>query len=111
MLVIYGVLLGVAVLMGKIVPVGFVPAQDKDYVVAIAQLPSGATLDRTEKVVREMGDIALAIPGVKNLPQFPGLSVSLANSPSSALVFPVLEPSKYRSKEESASAIVGQLNA
>jgi multidrug efflux pump len=111
MLVIYAILLGGAVWMGKIVPGGFVPAQDKDYVVAIAQLPSGATLDRTDKVVHEMGDIAMAIPGVRDLPQFPGLSVSLANSPSSALVFPVLEPSKFRSKEESAAAIVGKLNA
>jgi hypothetical protein len=80
----YAVLLGGAVLMGKIVPGGFVPAQDKDYLVSIAQLPSGASLDRTEQVVREMGEIALQQPGVERVTQFPGLSVNgLTNSSTS----------------------------
>ena len=47
-------LLGGAVLMGKIVPGGFVPAQDKEYLISFAQLPNGASLDRTEQVIRQM---------------------------------------------------------
>ena len=42
---------------------GFVPAQDKEYLIAFAQLPNGATLDRTEAVMRELSDIALAHAG------------------------------------------------
>ncbi len=110
MLAFYGLLLGGAVLMGKVVPGGFVPGQDKDYLVAIVQLPSGSSLERTEQVVREMTEIALKQPGVRNVPAFPGLSVNgFANSSSSGLVFPVLKPSKERSKDESAQAIAAAL--
>jgi multidrug efflux pump len=58
MLVLYACLLGLAFFFAKIVPGGFVPAQDKEYLVSIIQLPNGASLDRTEAVVREMTDIA-----------------------------------------------------
>src|SRR5690349_22390746 len=58
------------------VPPGFVPTQDKEYLVAFAQLPDAATLDRTEHVIRQMADIALKQPGVENAVQFPGLSIN-----------------------------------
>ena len=51
---------------------GFVPAQDKQYLIGFAQLPDGATLDRTEEVIRRMGDIALKQPGVESAVAFPG---------------------------------------
>jgi multidrug efflux pump len=112
MLALYGVLLGGALLVAKVVPGGFVPAQDKDYLVSIAQLPGGASLDRTEQVLREMGEIALKEPGVKRITQFPGLSVNgLTNSSSSGLLFSILKPSKERSGKEAAGAIAASLNA
>ena len=40
-------------------PTGFVPTQDKQYLVAFAQLPDAASLDRTEAVIRRMSDLAL----------------------------------------------------
>jgi multidrug efflux pump len=43
-----------------------VPAPDKQYLIGIAQLPAGATLDRTEAVIRQMSDIALKVPGIKD---------------------------------------------
>jgi multidrug efflux pump len=111
MMAVYAVLLGGTVLLGRIVPGGFVPAQDKDYFVSILQLPAGASLDRTEKVVNEMGDIARQQPGVKHTTEFPGLSVTgLMNSSSSGLVFSVTNPSKERGKGEKAADIVGGLN-
>ncbi|MRX07168.1 multidrug efflux RND transporter permease subunit [Pseudoduganella sp. FT25W] len=112
MLALYGVLLGGAVLMGKVVPGGFVPAQDKDYLVSIVQLPSGSSLDRTEAVVREMSEIAKKQPGVTRVTSFPGLSVNgFVSSSSSGLVFAILKPSRERSKEESADNIAAALNA
>jgi multidrug efflux pump len=112
MLAVYGVLLAGAVLMGKVVPGGFVPAQDKDYLVSIVQLPSGSSLERTEQVVREMTDIAKQQPGVTRVTSFPGLSVNgFVNSSSSGLVFAILKPSRERSKEESADNIAAALNA
>ena len=60
MMGVYLVLLGVTFGVFRAVPDGFVPAQDKQYLVGFAQLPDGATLDRTEDVIRRMSDIAIA---------------------------------------------------
>ncbi|WP_250535285.1 efflux RND transporter permease subunit [Caballeronia sp. AZ10_KS36] len=113
MMVLYAVLLGGAVLMGKIVPGGFVPAQDKEYLISFAQLPNGASLDRTEGVIREMSAIALKQPGVESAVEFPGLSVNgFTNSSSAGIVFVTLKPFKDRvhDKALSANAIAGALN-
>ncbi|KXV04261.1 transporter [Caballeronia megalochromosomata] len=113
MMVVYAVLLGGAVLMGKVVPGGFVPAQDKEYLISFAQLPNGASLDRTEGVIREMSDIALKQPGVESAVEFPGLSVNgFTNSSSAGIVFVTLKPFKERvhDKALSANAIAGALN-
>jgi multidrug efflux pump len=76
----------------SLVPQGFVPAQDKKYLITIAQLPPGATLDRTEEVMRQIGDIALKQPGVEAAVQFPGLSINgFVNSPSAGVVFMPLD--------------------
>ncbi|PMS38726.1 multidrug efflux pump [Trinickia symbiotica] len=112
MLVVYAVLVGATVLVTRVVPGGFVPAQDKEYLVAFAQLPNGATLDRTEQVIREMNDIAMKQPGVEHAVAFPGLSVNgFTNSSSAGIVFVALKPFKERgSRALSAGAIAGALN-
>lgn len=93
------------------VPNGFVPAQDKYFLVGIAQLPSGASLDRTEAVVKQMSEIALAEPGVESVVAFPGLSVNgPVNVPNSALMFAMLKPFDERKDTAlSANAIAGKL--
>jgi multidrug efflux pump len=112
MLGVYAVLVGATLLITHIVPGGFVPAQDKEYLIAFAQLPNGATLDRTEKVIRDMGDMALKQPGVEHAVAFPGLSVNgFTNSSSAGIVFVTLKPFKERgSRALSAGAIAGALN-
>jgi multidrug efflux pump len=112
MMGVYAVLLFGAVMMGRIVPGGFVPAQDKEYLVSFAQLPNGASLDRTEQVVRQMTDIARQTPGVESAVEFPGLSVNgFTNSSSAGIVFVTLKPFKDRhGKALSAGAIAGSLN-
>ncbi len=93
-------------------PLGFVPAQDKYYLVGIAQLPDAASLDRTEAVVRQMTDILRAEPGVDNVVAFPGLSINgFASIPNAAVVFAMLSPFEQRTtKELSAGAIAGRVN-
>jgi multidrug efflux pump len=95
------------------VPKGFVPTQDKQYLVAFAQLPDAATLDRTEKVIREMGEIGLKQPGVENAVQFPGLSINgFVNAPNAGIVFFTLKPFDERhGEEEYGLNIAGALNA
>jgi hydrophobe/amphiphile efflux-1 (HAE1) family protein len=111
-LAVYGGLVALGVLGFSRVPAGFVPAQDKQYLVAVAQLPDAASLDRTEAVVRKIGEIALQQPGIDHAVQFPGLSVNgFANKPNAAVVFLGLKPFEERkSKETSAGAIVAALN-
>ena len=94
------------------VPTGFVPAQDKYYLVGIAQLPNGASLDRTEAVVRQMTQLALDQPGVESVVAFPGLSINgFVASPNAAVMFAMLDPFESRTSAElSAGAIAGSLN-
>jgi multidrug efflux pump len=110
--VIYVGLIGLTILGFSRVPTGFVPTQDKGYLVCLAQLPNGATLDRTEDVIRRMSDIALKQPGARNAVAFPGLSINgFTNSPNSGIVFVGLQPSEDRlSPELSANAIAANLN-
>jgi multidrug efflux pump len=111
-LVVYGVLLVLTIFAFSKTPTGFVPQQDKAYVVAVVQLPDAASLDRTEAVVRQMGEISKGVPGVKSSVAFPGLSVNgLINSPNSAAVFYTLDDFKdRRDHDKQAGAIVGALN-
>jgi multidrug efflux pump len=94
------------------VPPGFVPTQDKEYLVAFAQLPDGATLDRTDAVIRKMSSIALEHPGVLSSVAFPGLSINgFVNQPNAGIAFVVLKPSEERtSRDLQAGAIVQALN-
>jgi len=108
-LVVYGGLLVATVFLFQLVPPGFVPIQDKQYLVSFAQLPQGATLDRTEKVIREMSDIALKEPGVENAIAFPGLSINgFINSPSAGIVFVALKPFEQRTSADLSGMAIAQ---
>ncbi|MBU6951697.1 efflux RND transporter permease subunit [Hahella sp. HN01] len=111
-LVVYGGLIGLTYHQFQTTPVGFVPQQDKQYLVSFAQLPDAASLDRTEDVIREMSAIALKHPGVESAVAFPGLSVNgFVNAPNSGIVFVTLKPFEERKDPSlSAGAIAGQLN-
>ena len=93
-------------------PTGFVPSQDKQYLVAFAQLPDAASLDRTEDVIKRMSDIALKQPGVENAIAFPGLSINgFTNSPNNGIVFVALKDFDQRKDASlSANAIAAELN-
>ena len=110
-LLVYAGLVGMTWVGFQTVPNGFVPAQDKYYLVGIAQLPTGASLDRTEAVVKKMSEIALAEPGVESVVAFPGLSVNgMVNIPNAAVMFTMLKPFDERKDPSlSAFAIAGKL--
>ena len=112
MLVLYAGLIGVTGQLFKTIPGGFVPAQDKQYLVGFAQLPDAASLDRTEEVIRKMGDIALKTPGVKNAIAFPGLSINgFTNSSNAGIVFVGLKEFEERKDPSlNAGAIAMELN-
>jgi len=111
MLLIYVVLLGLTVLITQVVPSGFMPAQDKEYIVTFAKLPDGASLDRTEEVIRQMSEIVMNQPGAAHAVAYPGLSVNgFTNNSSAGIVFVPLKPfSERRDKSLSADAIAESL--
>ncbi|HEY1150804.1 MAG TPA: multidrug efflux RND transporter permease subunit [Pseudoduganella sp.] len=111
-LIVYGVLLACTALLFGIVPSGFVPAPDKQYLIGVAQLPAGATLGRTEKVIRDMCDIALKVPGIETSIGFPGLSIAgFSAAPNEGIVFFGLAAFEERTSSAlSKDAILGKVN-
>jgi len=111
--VLYVGLVGLTWLGFSSVPQGFIPQQDKEYLVAYAQLPEAATLDRTESVIRRMTDIALAEEGVSHSVAFPGLSVNgFVNAPNVGIAFIALRDFEDESyvKTRSADEVAAALN-
>ncbi|MBI3381416.1 MAG: efflux RND transporter permease subunit [Aquabacterium sp.] len=94
------------------VPSGFVPAQDKQYLVGFAQLPDAASLERTDAVIRRMSDIVKSVPGVKESVAFPGLSINgFTNAPNAGIVFYTLDDFKNRKDPSlSGGAIAAEVN-
>src|ERR1043165_8329560 len=111
-LVVYGGLVFLTGWSFNKVPTGFVPTQDKQYLVAFAQLPDAASLDRTEAVIRRMSDIGLKNAGVQDAVAFPGLSISgFSVAPNAGIVFFCLKPFEERkSANLSGPAIAAALN-
>ncbi|MGE5516844.1 MAG: efflux RND transporter permease subunit [Bacteroidota bacterium] len=112
MMAVYLGLVGVTYTLFQAVPGGFVPMQDKQYLIGFAKLPDGATLDRTEEVIRTMSQIAMDEPGVEHAISFPGLSINgFTNSTNSGIVFAGLKPFDQRKDPSlSAGAIAMRLN-
>jgi hydrophobe/amphiphile efflux-1 (HAE1) family protein len=112
-LLVYAGLVGATAVLFKQVPSGFVPVQDKQYLVAFAQLPAAASLERSDAVIRRMTEIALQHPGVANAIEFPGLSINgFTNSPNSGILFVGLKPFEERkTKDLAGPAIARQLQA
>ena len=108
------VYVGLIFLTGRIfqaVPAGFIPSQDKQFLICVAQLPDAASLDRTDAVIRRMSDLAMKVPGVAASVAFPGLSPNgFTASPNSGIAFITLDDfEKRRSPDLSANAIIGKL--
>src|SRR5262249_38079394 len=95
--------------MFRSVPGGFIPTQDKLFLIGGVKLPEGASLDRTEAVVRKVTDLALSTEGGLNAVQFPGLnSLQFTNTPNTGTVFFTL--GGFDERKRPAAEIVGELN-
>jgi len=112
MMAVYLALVAATFGLFKAVPSGFVPAQDKQYLIGFAQLPDGATLDRTDEVIRRMGEIMKKNPNVEGTLAFPGLSINgFTNSSNSGIAFAMLKPFDERKRpDQSGAAVAAQLN-
>jgi multidrug efflux pump len=107
---LYGGLVGLTWLSLQAVPGGFIPTQDKLYLIGGLTLPEGASLDRTEALVRKMSDLALSTEGVEHAVAFPGLNVlQFTNTSNTGTIFFPLRP--FDERKRSAAAIAGELMA
>jgi multidrug efflux pump len=112
MLAMYGVLVAASFALLETVPRGFVPTQDKQYLIAFANLPAAASLDRSDKVIERMTTIARRDPDVESAIGFPGLSVNgFTNSSNAGIVFVILKPFGERTAAtQSSDAVAQRLN-
>ncbi len=106
---VYVLLLLGAGLMFRTVPAGFIPVQDKLYLIAGVKMPEGASIERTDAVLKKMAAIAKDVDGVANEVAFPGLNpLQFTNTPNNGVVFFTLKPFSERSR--SAEEITAELN-
>ena len=97
LLVVYGGLLAMTGLGFKVVPKGFIPDQDKGYLVVNVQLPDGASLERTDRLVSQLSKIALETDGVAHVIAVPGYSTLLSTNISNVGgMFVILKPFEER---------------
>ena len=86
------------------VPGGFIPTQDQGYLIAFAQLPDGASLQRSDEVRKEMSEIARKIPGVAHTVEFTGYSgLDGTNRNNTVTTFLTLAPFPERVKDPKLS--------
>ena len=96
-LVVYGGLLGLTAYAFNQTPTGFIPEQDQGYLISVVQLPPGATLDRTDRVVQAWSEAARQVPGVGHSVQFAGFNgATSTNGPDVGTVFLTLDPFEER---------------
>ncbi len=108
--VVYLVLLAGAALMFKAVPAGFIPVQDKQYLIAGVKMPEGSSIERTDATLKKMAALAAEVDGIAHEVAFPGLNaLQFTNTPNSGVVFFTLDPFSERSR--SAEEINAELNA
>jgi len=93
MLVIYAGLILLAVNRLGATPTGLIPQLDRGYLIAAFQLPPGASLQRTDAVIRQAGDIIMHRPGVQSAVAFAGFDgATFTNAPNTGVIFVSLKP-------------------
>ena len=109
MFVVYVLLLAAAGFMFQTVPGGFIPSQDKGFLISGTKLPEGASLSRTDAVLRRITEAALEVDGVDSAVSFPGLNaLQFTNTPNTGVSFIVLKP--FDQRHRSAAEINAEIN-
>ncbi len=107
---VYVLLLAGAGFMFHTVPGGFIPTQDKLYLIGGVKMPEGSSLARTDEVIRKMSEIGMNTEGVAYSVAFPGLNaLQFTNTPNTGTVFFGLKP--FNERTRSAAEINAEINA
>jgi multidrug efflux pump len=106
---VYAALLIGAGVMFQAVPAGFIPVQDKLYLIAGVKMPEGASIERTDATLKKMAALAKQVEGVESEVAFPGLNpLQFTNTPNNGVVFFTLKP--FSERDRSAADITAELN-
>jgi hydrophobe/amphiphile efflux-1 (HAE1) family protein len=106
-LLVYGALIALTVYGFRRVPAGFIPDQDKGYLITAFQLPDGASLERTDEVMHQATDMIMDTPGVRYCVGFAGFSgATRANSPNAGAVFVGTDPVEERLEKGLSAQVV-----
>ena len=113
MLVVYAGLIALTGWQFQRAPAGFIPEQDQGYLITVLQLPPGASLARTDAVVRHASELMLTVDGVAHTVPFAGFDgATFTNAPNAGAIFSSLAPFEERAaKGLSAGRILNELNA
>src|SRR5260370_5235405 len=104
MILIYLVILAGGLTESQRTPRGFIPQIDRGILILASQLPPGASLQRTDEVMRRASEIVLATPGVAHAVNVVGFSgATFTNAPNAGAMFIVLDPFEERAKDPSKS--------
>ena len=107
---VYAVLLLSTGLMFHLVPRGFIPVQDKGYLIAGVKMPEGASIERTDAALKKIGAMAMEIEGTQNDVAFPGFNpLQFINTPNYGVAFITLKP--FSERDRSAEEINAELSA
>jgi len=110
-LIVFVGLLASTVWVVQKVPTGFIPQTDQGYAIVVVQLPDGASLERTDEVMRKASQIAIETPGVANAVAFAGFSgATFTTASNQGVIFTPFNSFDDRLKSGlSAQKIVGNL--
>jgi len=107
---IYAALLAATGMLFHLVPGGFIPVQDKLYLIAGVKMPEGSSIERTDAALKKIADIAMKVDGVAHEVAFPGLNpLQFTNTPNSGVAFFPLKP--FDQRHRSAKEISDEINA
>ncbi|MFK8067591.1 MAG: efflux RND transporter permease subunit, partial [Gammaproteobacteria bacterium] len=108
-LIVYGGLIAFTFAEFEKVPNGFIPEQDQGYLITVIQLPPGASLERTDKVIRQASKILRGVDGIKHAVQFAGLDgATFTNASNAGVMFTPLHPFEEREKKGLHSRVILQ---
>src|SRR3954468_4995611 len=107
------VLIGVTGFGFSRIPTGFLPIEDQGYMIALVQLPDGASLERTQKVLDQVSDVSRKTPGVAQVVTIAGVSPldNSATLSSAGVAYIILKDWSERGKGEDLRALFTSLNA
>ncbi|MGE4372516.1 MAG: efflux RND transporter permease subunit [Xanthobacter sp.] len=108
MLILYAALFAFGGWLFTSTPQGFIPMQDRGYLIVASQLPPGAAMQRTEEVMTRAGDLVMGTPGVGHIVNIVGFSgATFTNAPNAGAMFVILEPFSKRTghADQTAEAI------